>query len=575
METATGRLGSVFTVPARLVPGVRRQIRTAHGLAVAGADAVEAAEATVAALEARPDGGWLVGPGHFDLEALRAAGERLAGAVAPAERAVERAEATPGTWLLGPVASRRAGALDEVRSALRGLRRGAAGLRVAPAMLGADGPRRYYVGFANLSELRGTGGFLGYFSVLEVTDGRLHLLDEEGRPTREFPQPSGLDPPDWFAEAYGRFEATTFWQNLNLTTDFPTTASLIVQAIPPAELGGVDGVIQIDPLGLEPVLELTGPVRVDPWPDPITARNVSEVTQHDAYVRFDGDSEGRVDFLGRLVDETFSAALRAEVDLDERTLSGLGDAAAGGHVQVWATRPEEQEALRGAGLARGVARAAEATDVLSVVTENAGPNKIDWFLRREMLYEVTLDPSTREARGRLTTVLRNTAPSEGEPTYVIGPNADIGAGVNRLLLMLLRPPDDELGGFWVAARPESLSRAREADLRSYQRFMDVPPRGTVQVEGEFVVPDALRDEGGELVYRLRVLRHPVAHPDEMGVVIHPPEGWEVTGETRFAGPLTADVVLEVRLSRSTLDRVVDTLFVGPFDLAKRLIGSLF
>lgn len=574
LERADGHLGSPWTLPARFVPGLGRQLRAAHGLAEAGVAGAEAAEGIVGALEARPEGGWLVEPGTFDLAALRTAGERLAAALPGAEEAVRRAGATPGTWLVGPMASRRAAALEEARSALRGLRRGAGGLSVAPEMLGADGPRRYYLAFANLSELRGSGGFLGYFSVLEVEGGELHLLDAEGRPTGEFPQPSHLEPPEWFTDAYGRFEAAEWWQNLNVTTDFPTAGRLITQAIPD-ELGPVDGVVQIDPLGLEPILELTGPVPVEGWPEPITAGNVSRVTQHEAYQRYDGRGEERVEFLGRLIDEVFGALVAADVDLDEETLGRLGEAAAGGHVQVYASRTEEEEALRRAGLARGVDRAADATDVLGVVNENAGANKADWFLRRQIRYSVSLDPGTREARGRLTLAMRNRAPASGEPSYVIGPNIDIGAGVNRTLLMLLRPPDDQLDGFLQAAQPTSVSRAREDDLRSYQRFLDIPPRDAVQVEAEFRVPEALRREGDELVYRLRVLRQPIAHPDDVAVQVRPPPGWEVSGETTWSGDLTEDVVVEVRLSRSTVDRVVDALFVEPFRLARRLIGSVF
>lgn len=472
------------------------------------------------------------------------------------------------------MASRRAAALEDARSALRGLRRGAAGLEVAPEMLGADGPRRYYLAFANLSELRGTGGFLGYFSVLEIRGGELRLLDAEGRPTGEFPQPEGLDPPGWFTDAYARFEAADLWQNLNVTTDFPTAGDLIRQAIPD-ELGPVDGVIQIDPLGLEPILELTGPVPVEGWPEPVTAENVSRVSQHEAYARFEGDNDARREFLGSVIDEVFGALVSADVGLEGESLRRLGEASAGGHVQVYASRAEEEDALRRAGLARGVDRAADATDVLGVVNENAGANKADWFLRRRMRYSVTLDPETREATGRLVLALRNTAPTSGEPSYVIGPNIDIGAGVNRTLLMLLRPPRDELEGFRQGAEPMSVSRAREAALRSYQRFLDVPPRDAVEVEAEFRVPDALRADGDELVYRLHVLRQPIAHPDDLTVEIRPPAGWEVSGETTWSGALASDVVLEVRLSRSTAASVVDTLFVGPFELAKRLIGSLF
>ena len=46
---------------------------------------------------------------------------------------------------------------------------------MAPAMLGADGPRTYLMLFTTPSESRGLGGFVGSYAELQIADGQLTL----------------------------------------------------------------------------------------------------------------------------------------------------------------------------------------------------------------------------------------------------------------------------------------------------------------------------------------------------------------------------------------------------------------
>ena len=43
--------------------------------------------------------------------------------------------------------------------------------RLAPSMMGADGPRTYFMGFQTNAEARGTGGLLGGFGILRFDNG--------------------------------------------------------------------------------------------------------------------------------------------------------------------------------------------------------------------------------------------------------------------------------------------------------------------------------------------------------------------------------------------------------------------
>src|SRR5207302_4791825 len=59
-------------------------------------------------------------------------------------------------------------------------------------------------------------------------------------------------------------------------------------------------------------------------------------------------------------------------------------------------------------------------DFLSVVQDNGGGNKVDFYLRRSVSYTVRLGgDGTGLATARVR--LANAAPTSGEPAYVIGP----------------------------------------------------------------------------------------------------------------------------------------------------------
>ena len=69
--------------------------------------------------------------------------------------------------------------LRDARSELQGqtsdiaklLENTALAARLAPSMMGADGPRTYFMGFQTNAEARGTGGLLGGFGILRFDNG--------------------------------------------------------------------------------------------------------------------------------------------------------------------------------------------------------------------------------------------------------------------------------------------------------------------------------------------------------------------------------------------------------------------
>lgn len=569
-KSAEGRLGSPITWPLRLVPIVNTHIRVGHSLAAIGRGAAEAGLGATAALGQFPGGELKMVDGRMDLAGVRRASAAFAsGAVAAAEIRQE-IRRMPTGWVVGALGRPRREALERLPAAIEGLQKGQTALQALPSLLAEKGTKRYVVAFSNLSELRGSGGFIGFVTLLRAEKGKLDLEGVSGRPTELFPPPgeSNLTYPRWFSDEF-RTEAKIF-QNINLTTDFPTVGRLLVQSATPA-VGKVDGAIGVDPVGIGAVLNATGPISVPAWPDPITAGNVSRVAQHDVYLRIAQEPE-RQEFFSQLVRTAFDKLTAIDVRLRPKTLGAFDAAVRAGHFRMYSSNVEDQSTIKELGLDGGVDRAGGANDVLSLISENATGNKIDWYLRRNVHYRVRLHPDEDAAETELTAELRNDAPGSGLPDYVIGsPLKGLPRGTNRQNLLLVRSPSDSLGSFLVGTRTFDPARAHEGALSSYRASADVKPRSATGVRVTSIVERAFSGRGRHRTYTLHVLPQPVVNADRYELVVDTPAGWDVEGRTRFDGALTDDVVLEVELTQSWRAWLLEKVFLNPWRLARDLL----
>ena len=124
--------------------------------------------------------------------------------------------------------------------------------------LGASDLRRYLLVFQNNSEARASGGFLGSFARLDVSQGRILKLDAPGGGTYDTeaglrdriiaPRPLWLVNPLWH-----------MW-DANWWPDWPKSAEKIAWFYEHSNEPTVDGVISLTPTVLEEFLRVLGPV---------------------------------------------------------------------------------------------------------------------------------------------------------------------------------------------------------------------------------------------------------------------------------------------------------------------------
>lgn len=409
--------------------------------------------------------------------------------------------------------------------------------RTVPALLGANGSRRYFLAIQDNAELRGTGGVVRVWAELVAEEGKVRVTrvgspDELNRAHTDSP---ALEAPDGFLDRYSEFDVAGTWQNVNVSPDFSVTGQVISALY--AQSGGqkVDGVIAVDLRGLAALLDLTGPIRVDGWPDPVTGANVLDavtVASNDRLSPADRDT-----FLASLARTSAQAFAAADLGTPRRLARSLQEVVSGGHLLLYAAAPAEEDLLQRLGAAGTVAPVAG--DSLLVVNQNLSGSAIDSFLRRQVRYDLNVDPGRQPAvvTGTIGVTLTNDAPPAGLPPAVIGPHDPrFSAGENRTYLSVYTP--SALGGGSADVRAD-----REFGRLCYSAVVSVPPRQSRTVELD--VQGRVQVGGGW--YTLDLPHQPSLTPDDTHVSLTVPAGWRIAEARgmRIDGPRHAVADVEV------------------------------
>ena len=493
LGAADDSISAPWAQPARLVPVVAQHQQAVSALL---GQASSSATAAAAALEVVDFDALTIEGGRIDVEAVAILEGPLAdldAAVGALQQALEEADSP---WLIGPVAER----LDESRQRAADAARQASTIHAAavhgPALLGADGPRRYFVGFASPAEARSLIGVSGNYAVLTITDGRIERTAfgriNDLRNQVEANGPLVLEAGAEFFARYGPYGAgdgtaadpasPSFWSNVTMTPDMPTAAPLLAQLWAASGGDPVDGVILADPAALAGLLAATGPVTVAGLDAPLTAQTVERFLLLDQYTL---DTPERRDLLEDVADATLQAVLGGSLPPPQGLARALGPAAAEGHLLMWTADPDEQGLLRQIGV-DGALPALEGRDGLAVVNNNGTANKIDSFLDREVTYTAVYDADSGIVRGTITITLTNTAPSSGYPDYVLGSEfLDLPNGTNRTLLAVYTPLDAV--GATLDGAPIGVGHATELGWNVLSFGFDLAPGEqrvlTLDVEG--------------------------------------------------------------------------------------------
>lgn len=420
----------------------------------------------------------------------------------------EAAHRLPGSTWLPPVDRARARLTDQLDRLAPQTGDAAVAARVVPAMLGAHGPRRYFLAFQNTAEARGTGGLPGAFAVLRAERGRL-TFEHFGNNT-EMSGRAAVDLGAEFAAGYGNNQPASVWANSNMSPHFPYAARIWTGFWHDQSGQRLDGAFAIDPGALGLLLRATGPARL-PDGTELTADNAVDVTERIAYAKFDDVARRKAYF----VEAARAAAGRLMTAVDDTSripalLSAVRDVQRAGRLQVWSAHASEQRLLESRPFS-GVLPDAPGP-FAGLVVNNAAGTKLDYYLDRSLVWT----PGACTDTGRSVTAtmtFTNRAPASGLPEYVTQrvdfPSYPTRPGDNRVIATYYAGAGARLTGATLDGHPIHPIPGTERGHPTYTLDLELPRQSSRTLVLHLDEPDA---EGEP-----RVLRQTLVTPTQVRV----------------------------------------------------------
>ncbi|ORL02467.1 hypothetical protein A6F55_15565 [Prescottella equi] len=427
---------------------------------------------------------------RIDLGPLREAAPALADSAAAAAELAAQADAVDSTFL-GAVDSARIQLQEQTADLSQLLGNVSTAAEIVPSMMGADGPRTYFIGFQTNAEARGTGGLLGGFGELRAVDGAVRVEDLGSNKELSIEDKKPLDLGPDFEKQYGISRPTTDSRNSNVSSHFPYAAQ-IWRSLWAQESGEqVDGVIATDPVALSYILDVVGPVTM-PDGEKVTADNVVELTESTAYSRFANNNNARKAYLQTIAGKVVER-MTGKISNPQALLEALGHAASERRIAVWSANPTEQQVLEGTVLGHTVPD--DPAPYAGVVVNNLGGNKLDYYLQREIDY--TAESCVGDTRKSTVTVrLTNTLPPGDYTKYVAGMfdnPAGAPVGTNLTNLSLVATQGAKLNKVTVDGKPAFAFTGAERGHPVFDIQTQVRQGQTIEVKYELTEPTV----GGE------------------------------------------------------------------------------
>jgi hypothetical protein len=252
-------------------------------------------------------------------------------------------------------------------------------------LLGGNGPRKYLFLFQNNHEMRPTGGFIGSYGLLDVSNGRIRNFFVDGIFNPDGQLKEDIVPP----RPIQKVSAAWSLHDSNWFPDFPTSAEKAIFFYEKTGGPTVDGVITLTPVVIQKFLRITGPIEMEKYGVTVDADNFMETIQYEVEVDYDKE-ENRpkqilADLAPLLLDKLMSAS-------DVKDVAGMMNIFEEGldekHVLLYSRNREVQELIDAQGWSGKVLEASK--DYLSVINTNINGYKTDGVIEESIEHEVNI-----------------------------------------------------------------------------------------------------------------------------------------------------------------------------------------
>ena len=261
-----------------------------------------------------------------------------------------------------------------------------------PALLGLDSPSTYLLLALNEDELRPGGGFISGVGEIHIAGGSVASMEfKDSYKADDFSLPYP-DPPDPLRS----FMAIDLWvfRDSNWSPDFPTAADQAISLYRPGHPVEIDGVIGIDQIGVQMLVEALGPLELPGAAEPVTGDTFFDYI-HDAWAPDDGKLDGawwqqRKSFMADVAAAALARADSGDLDVVVAARAALAMLETR-HLQIHLLDASAEGFLAEQGW-NGALRESSG-DFLMVAEANVGYNKVSANVARSLSYDIDLrDP---------------------------------------------------------------------------------------------------------------------------------------------------------------------------------------
>ena len=400
----------------------------------------------------------------------------------------------------------------ELRERLDNYQRGS---RLAPALLGQDGPRTYLILAHDNTEMLGSGGFILVYGLLTLDHGKITRLhfDDVGSIYFDWLQRTGeyIEPPrplkgyllrDW---SMGLGEAS-WW------LDFPTVAQQAMELYR-RESGNdepIDGAIGINFYTLEKLMAVTGPVTVDKYGVTVDSANVTEqtliITHPEAARPWETD---RYDFVAYLAKDVIDRAMGIGPSQWTAMLEATNALGEEKNLLLYLRDPQAQQAVAELGW-DGRVQPSEG-DYLMVADSSLNSTKLNLVVQPSIDLTVSLD-DLGNARNTVAITYSNdytTWARDQDPHLAALVTGQSTLTVYGDYLRLLVPPDSSLLEVREGDTPVGAEGVwPEHGKTVLGRYFALPIDSRKTLTFTYTVPAALDTSQDPFVYRLLVQKQP-------------------------------------------------------------------
>lgn len=363
-----------------------------------------------------------------DIDSLKTATPSVKSAALAVRLSAERLDRIDAGNLLPQVSEPLQRAKDQLRSVTGALDAASDAAQLIPAMLGADGPRKYLLVIQNNAEARASGGIPGALAVLNVHKGDMTLGTQGSAAALGVTSPTlALDPQQRtiYSGRLGKY-----MQDVNLTPDFPSAAATARLMWEGKTGQPVDGVISVDPVALSYILHAIGPVElasaglpslaIPGLPTKLDESNVVRTLLSDVYAKIEEPKLQDVYFSG-VAQEIFRAFSSGNGD-KRLLIDGITRATQEGRVLVWSGLPDEQELIEKYPLSGSIAGSSIAPAQFGLYFNDGTGAKMDYYVKRTVRV-IRQCPKDGYENMTVRVTSTNNAPADAAtslPAYVTG-----------------------------------------------------------------------------------------------------------------------------------------------------------